>query len=279
MQHAVRGPWPARALTRAVLVAVLATVAFAGCGTEDQGDNLDPDQVDAVDAPELGACRVLTPEDVAEPDNATKAVDCAEEHTAETFAVGDLPERVRRRGLRRRGARRLGLPDLLEAVQGLPRRRREPGDAHRRQLGVVPAVRGGLGRRRPLVPLRRGRRRRAEQGVRRPPDERQGPAPRPPEGRPGWSAPTARPSPARSRCPCTEPHNWRAVTTISLGEPEDDYPGDRLAEVDHPRLLLRSRSAPGSTTPSTTTSATRGSTRPSGTPATDARSAGRRPTE
>ena len=24
---------------------------------------------------------------------------------------------------------------------------------------------------------------------------------------------------------------WRAVTTIKLGEPEDDYPGDRLVEV------------------------------------------------
>ncbi len=31
--------------------------------------------------------------------------------------------------------------------------------------------------------------------------------------------------------PCSEPHTWRAVTTIKLGEPEDDYPGDRLVEV------------------------------------------------
>lgn len=30
---------------------------------------------------------------------------------------------------------------------------------------------------------------------------------------------------------CTEPHTWRAVTTIKLGEPEDPYPGDRLVEV------------------------------------------------
>ena len=33
------------------------------------------------------------------------------------------------------------------------------------------------------------------------------------------------------KIPCTEPHNWRAVTTIKLGEPEDPYPGDRLVEV------------------------------------------------
>ena len=31
--------------------------------------------------------------------------------------------------------------------------------------------------------------------------------------------------------PCSEPHDWRAVTTIKLGEPDDPYPGDRLVEV------------------------------------------------
>ena len=31
--------------------------------------------------------------------------------------------------------------------------------------------------------------------------------------------------------PCTAPHAWRAVSTIKLGEPEDDYPGDRVVEV------------------------------------------------
>ena len=33
------------------------------------------------------------------------------------------------------------------------------------------------------------------------------------------------------KIPCTEPHVWRAVTTIKLGQPEDPYPGDRLVEV------------------------------------------------
>ena len=33
------------------------------------------------------------------------------------------------------------------------------------------------------------------------------------------------------KVPCTEPHQWRAVTTISLGGANDDYPGDRLVEV------------------------------------------------
>ena len=33
------------------------------------------------------------------------------------------------------------------------------------------------------------------------------------------------------KIPCTEPHVWRAVTTIKVGQPEDPYPGDRLVKV------------------------------------------------
>jgi hypothetical protein len=29
-----------------------------------------------------------------------------------------------------------------------------------------------------------------------------------------------------TRVPCAQPHDWRAVTTIKVGEPEDTYPGD-----------------------------------------------------
>ncbi len=53
---------------------------------------MDSEQVDSVETPELGACRLLTPEEVAQPSNATKTVDCSEPHTAQTFAVGELPE-------------------------------------------------------------------------------------------------------------------------------------------------------------------------------------------
>ena len=33
------------------------------------------------------------------------------------------------------------------------------------------------------------------------------------------------------KVPCTEPHNWRAVTTIKVGPDEDPYPGDALVEA------------------------------------------------
>ena len=141
---------------RLATLAALAAVALvlSACGDKD-GGNVDTDQVDAVEAPQLGACRVLTPEDVALPSNATKVVDCSKEHTAETFARGRPAAGARRRRVRRAGAGRVRLPDLLGAVPGVPRRRREHGDAHRRELGVVPAVGEGVGQGRAVVPLRR----------------------------------------------------------------------------------------------------------------------------
>ena len=54
----------------------LAALVLAGCSSEPQGENVDPDQVDSTEVPELGACRMLTPADVAQPGNATRTVDC-----------------------------------------------------------------------------------------------------------------------------------------------------------------------------------------------------------
>ena len=53
-------------------------------------------------------------------------------------------------------------------------------------------------------------------------------------GRPDdkWMVCVAGPSVSGSpKIPCSEDHDWRAVTTIKLGEPTDPYPGDRLSEV------------------------------------------------
>ena len=77
----------------AVVAALALTVVLAGC-KEDLAPGVDPAQVDAVEAPELGACRVLTLDDIAQPSNATKVVDCTDAHTAMTYAVGSLPEEL-----------------------------------------------------------------------------------------------------------------------------------------------------------------------------------------
>ena len=40
-----------------------------------------------------------------------------------------------------------------------------------------------------------------------------------------------RPDRGRSvKVPCSVAHDWRAVSTIKLGEPEDEYPGDEASE-------------------------------------------------
>ena len=105
---------------------------------------------------------LLAPEDVACASNATRTVDCAERHTAETYAVGDLPDDLRRRRRRRPEVAAWAYRTCSTKLAGVPRRRREPGDAQRRELGVVPALAEGVGPGRAVVPLRRRRRRRAE---------------------------------------------------------------------------------------------------------------------
>ena len=82
---------PLGAPLAAPLGALLGALLLAGCSGAGQGTNVDPEQVDSVESPELGACRVLAPEDVAQASNATRTVDCSQEHTAQTFAVGQLP--------------------------------------------------------------------------------------------------------------------------------------------------------------------------------------------
>ena len=53
---------------RLLRVCLLATVGLAGLAacSDDSDDRVDPKQVDAVEEPELGACRMLEPADVAE---------------------------------------------------------------------------------------------------------------------------------------------------------------------------------------------------------------------
>ncbi len=220
-----------------------------------------------------------TPEDVAQPSNATRTVDCAEKHTAETFAVGELPEELRGRRLRRTRSSGPSPTRPAREVPEVPRRRREHGDAHHRQLGVVPALGEGVGQGRPLVPLRHRRRRRREQGVRRRcPTTAAGLLGAAAAGR-RWMACVDGPS-VHGRA---EGAVHRAAH-LARGDddqgrrPERPLPRRPAGRGDDPRLLLRLGRAAGSATRRSTTSATRGSTRASGRPATAGRSAGRRPT-
>ena len=92
-------------------LAVALTLPLAACSGEEgpsvgaaveqsqDADDTAIEQSDApalADAPELGACRALKPEDVTKPSDESDTVDCSEPHTAQTFVVGSFPENVTR---------------------------------------------------------------------------------------------------------------------------------------------------------------------------------------
>lgn len=214
-----------------IALALATVLALSGCTEpQAQGSNRDPEQVDAVEAPELGACRNLTPEDVALPANATATVDCSEPHTAQTFAVGQLPERFDDAGYDDRGLsafayrtcnarfrkfvgadESIAMRTVLSWAWFRPSEEAWSEGSRWYRCDVV----GGGEQSKEYVAL--------PEEVRgillgRPPDE--------------WMVCAAGPTVAGSvKVPCSEPHDWRAISTIVLGKPDEKYPGDRLVEV------------------------------------------------
>ncbi|MFC5177611.1 septum formation family protein [Nocardioides taihuensis] len=220
MPYAVRGS----------AVTLLAVLALAGCGDDPQGTDTDPAQVDAVDQPALGACRELTPDDVALPSNATKTVDCSEQHTAETFAVGTLPESMDDASYDDASVESwanqtcaeefqtwlgadesLSMRTLLSWVWFRPSEQAWGDGARWYRCDVI----GGSEESTSYVSL---------------PDSTQGLLTQRKQDE--WLVCADGPSVDDSRkVPCSEPHTWRAVTTIKLGEPDDPYPGDATVEA------------------------------------------------
>jgi putative regulator of septum formation len=222
----------ARAVRLASLVtAVTLALVLAGCGDEEPDGNTDPKQVDAVEVPQLGACRMLTPDDVAQPSNATKTVPCEDDHTAETFAVGPMPDEFQDADYDSQevGAfayqtcsakfqKFLGADEstvmrtIVSWAWFRPSEKAWDKGARWYRCDIVgggddsseyadlPTTAAGL---------------LADQ----PTDDT-------------WMVCVNGDSvQAAPKIPCTEKHNWRAVTTIKVGDPEDPYPGDRVVEV------------------------------------------------
>ncbi|MGH3361529.1 MAG: septum formation family protein [Nocardioides sp.] len=212
----------------AVLVVVLGGL-LAGCGEEGQGSNADPDQVDAVEAPELGACRELTPGDVALASNATETVNCAKGHTAETFAVGQLPSEFDDAGYDDEevgayayetcstkfmafvGADESAvMRTVVSWAWFRPSEKAWEEGARWYRCDIV----GGGDQSESYVMLPK-----TAQGLLLRQEDK-------------WMVCVNGPSVTGSvKIPCSEKHTWRAVTTIKLGEKGDSYPGDRVVEV------------------------------------------------
>ena len=227
MPHARRTVVPLLLAALAALVAL----ALTACSSEPaQGENTDPAQVDAVEVPELGACRVLTPADVAQASNATRTVDCADKHTAQTYAVGPLPDRFEeadyddgaigawaydacsKRFMGFLGAdESLVMRSLVSWAWFRPSEKAWSEGARWYRCDVV----GGGDQAETYVDL---------------PETARGLLLGQPDD--DWMVCATGPTVSDSvKAPCSRPHEWRAVTTIKLGEQGDPYPGDRLVQV------------------------------------------------
>lgn len=215
------------------LVAPILTLALvAGCAQSDAGDAPGEDSADSIEVPTLGACRVLTPEDIAQASNSSEVVDCAEEHTAETFAVGTFPAELTRDGAidnpalgayiyetcTKRfqgflgGDESIVMRSILTWAWFRPSEDAWDQGARWYRCDVVSGSEDSAALR--TLPE-------TAKGVLlgRPDDD--------------WMTCAVGEQVAGSeKVPCSEPHEWRAVTTIKVGrDNEMEYPGDRLVEV------------------------------------------------
>jgi hypothetical protein len=206
----------------------LAVALLPGCQAQDQGSNADPSQVDATTPPEVGGCRMLTPGDISRPSNATATVPCTEPHTAETFAVGTLPSEFatsayddldlaafafRTCGREFQGFlgadESLAMRTVLSWAMFRPSEAAWGGGARWYRCDAVGGGRSST----TLVTL---------------PDSARGLLEKPDDA---WLACVKGQSVATApRVPCSRRHTFRAVTTIKLGRPDDEYPGDEVVE-------------------------------------------------
>lgn len=213
----------------AAFLAAVSLVLLSGC-TGSQAEDVDPDQVDAVEAPETGTCRVLDPAELGQPSNATRTVPCEDGHTAETFAVGELPAELQDveydseeletfafRTCSDQLQQFLGADEstVMRSVLGWawfrPSEKAWDEGARWYRCDVV----GGSETSATLLEL---------------PATASGLL----EGRPDddWMVCVDGPSVNTStKVPCTERHDWRAVTTIKVGAAADAYPGDTAVET------------------------------------------------
>jgi hypothetical protein len=202
-------------------------LAVTGCTHQDQGSNADPHQVDATTAPTEGACRVLTVADLHQPTNATATLDCARKHTAQTYAVGELPDTFADADYDSRevyrwayqacsskfvsfvgGDESLALRTTISWFWFRPSKKAWDKGARWYRCDVA----GGND---------------ASDALRALPQDAKGML----AGRPDdhWLAcANGEDLVSAAKVPCSQPHNWRAVTTIKLGEPGDAYPGDAV---------------------------------------------------
>jgi hypothetical protein len=211
-------------LRRTVAILALGLVA-AACSAPGQRDS----EADKLTPPKVGSCRDLSAGDLDEPSNADPAVSCTKDHTAETFSVGTLPEDTgtsyddKRHGsfvfdtCTQAFRDHLGVDESLALRVQLswawfrPSERGWDRGARWFRCDVVGGP-DGAERLRDLPEQVRGLFTSGQ------PDE--------------WLTCADGGTLASStKVPCSEDHDWRAIATIKVGQPQDPYPGDRVVQV------------------------------------------------
>jgi len=225
-------------LVRLAALAALAALALGGCtpaesDPEDGGSDgtgTTAEETVTIEAPKPGACRVLEPADIAAASNDTEPVTCSKPHNAETFLVGpfkgDLAdaeyddERLGQHVYERcsKGFRKFTGADESLAMRSVVswawwRPSADDWDAGARwfRCDVV----GGTDKSTELVEL---------------PKTAKGVLLGIPADR--WMACVDAAQVSGSpQVPCSEPHTWRAVSTVVVGKDDEKYPGARVVEV------------------------------------------------
>lgn len=203
------------------LLGVVGVAACAGCGGAGQQPAA---SAEAMAMPAIGGCRNLTSADVDAPSNDTPAVDCADPHNAQTYATGHLPARLASASYDDPGVAAWAdaqcstrLTAFVGADQSLTMRSLLTWVWFRPSQAAWDAG---------------GRWYRCDVVGGRPPTFVDLPTTahnllRTSNADDAWLV-CARGATfeTAARVPCSQPHDWRAVTTIKVGEPAAPYPGD-----------------------------------------------------
>lgn len=210
-------------------VLLLATVLLAACAAP-----LKPQaSVASTTAPKLGACYRLQPADTEKLSSQSAPVSCDASHTSESFAVGTLPAST---GTAYTSAKHgewiyptcqkafekfLGVDDSMALRIRLswawfrPSRAAWDKGARWYRCDTVGGSSDAAATSTAYAALPR-----TAKGLFRA---------KPPEQ---WLTCAVGATVLKSKkVSCTQQHDWRAVTTVKLGDPRDPYPGDRLSEV------------------------------------------------
>jgi hypothetical protein len=211
---------------RVVVPLALLAITLSGClgrsGRSASSDDLT--------APGVGRCYPLTPQDVSQPSSSTAPVSCDQPHTAQTYSAGTLPDRFAhasyddtdlaayayqtcsREFIAYTGAdESLAMRSILSWAWFRPSHAAWDQGARWYRCDVI----GGGDQTRAFVDLPT----RTKGVLLGRPDDR-------------WMVCAQGATVSGSvKVPCTQEHDWRAVTTIVLGSQADSYPGDRVVQT------------------------------------------------